>query len=494
MHTHPPLNDDELKAWFAQYGPGPLNEASDVEWDGLMNRIRRRSIRRRPRIFVMAGTLLLVLLIALPWAIHPTNPGVRRSPLTAQPIPHLPYASTLAAPPATSATWVDQTAISSMRPLAFISHGSLWVTSQNGTPIFIAHNASTPRWSSNRGFLAFIVSIPLQPGQIGAHPVLKIWSATTHQVVVSVPHTYQYAWRPGHDQVAAIANQELETIDVRPPGSTTRVLSTTKNWTDLLWSSAGSTLYASERVGTVQSFGLLHAFSGAPHATSSSVLLHLKQSGIQFAGLVPQQHTLLYWPDQQFSASLMADGSVLTALNLKTHKQTTLHVSLAHKGYLSLVPNEWAYMSGGGRNISGSKGVTLVNAHLQERTITAPKGQELIEPSVNANTGSVAMVVAQNLPNQTLNGKALLRWQKTRTLVVWSHGVFTPWLGAGAGVTDPHWGIGGHGILFIRQGWLWDMANAHAHPVRLVGPLSSTTYGYYGEIPWSHILAFASTR
>lgn len=502
MKSRFPLDDSELRRWFHRFGPPSLNqEMDDVNWTVLLNRVRSQTPNTRQLRFLAIGAGLLAMLVALPLALHPGKPLTLRpaKPPARSPanltVPAISLAHTQPAPARTSGTYVNTHAVSTLGSVAFISHGSLWAVPSGGSLTQIAQNASTPAWSHQSQYLGYIVSTPLQNGQIGAHPVLDVWDAQTHQHVLSVPHVYQYAWRPNHAQLVAIANQQLLLITFTARGVVLSHLGDPKShYTSILWSHTGLTLYASLRSGSAlsgQQFGTLEAFSRLSTHPHPTTLLRLKQTGIQLAGTVPLHHTVLYWTDPQFSASMMADGALLFAFQVLTHKTTPVGSSLPHPGYLSIPSgNPWVFMSGGGRQMTGGKGVTFVHVTRHTAALTTPKDQEFIEPAWNAQTGSLAMVVAQNQPT-VFGGASLVHWQNTRTLVVWHKGKLTPWLAAGAGVTDPHWIPGGHGILFIRQGWLWSMANASATPQRVLGPLSDTGPGYYGEISWSSIVAFS---
>lgn len=493
MKSRFPLDDTELHRWFYHFGPPPLDqEIGDVNWATLLNRVRSSTPSRTHHLgFAAVGTGLLAMLIALPTVLRPAKPPARSlAQLTTQ---SLPLAHTQPAPARTSGTFLNTQRVAALGSVAFISHGALWAMPSGGILTKIAKHASTPEWSHQSQYLAYIASTPFQNGQIGAHPVLDVWEAKTQQQVLTIPHVYQYAWRPHHAQLVAIANQQLLLITLTAKGPVLSHLGAASNdYTSILWSSTGLTLYASLRSGSAlsgQEFGSLKAVSHLSQHPHFTTLLRLKQTGIQLAGSVPLHHTVLYWTDPQFSASLMADGASLLAFNVLTHKTTRIGTSLAHTGYLSIPSQKtWAFMSGGGRQMTGDKGVTLVQATLHTTALTNPKGDEFIEPTWNPRTHSLAMVMAKNQP-KIFGGPSLVRWQNSRTLVVWHKGKITPWLAAGAGVTDPHWIPGGQGILFIRQGWLWSMASATTAPHRVLGPLSDTTNGYYGEISWSSIVA-----
>ncbi len=367
---------------------------------------------------------------------------------------------------------------------AYTNARGLWVSTTTGTLVHVTANASAddPQWSANGRYLAYATS-----GTFGANPLLHLYDRSAKKVILTQA-AYRFAWRPGHDLIAVVGATGIQLIAIHD--RSTRLVKTlgggTFDESHLIWSTHGVRLaYAVTRgkVGENHHDVVKEIQFGKDGATKPYTLFtSVANTGIWLAGFIPDSANILYWPDAQYSASLMADGAPLYLWLQATKQRTKFSLMLPFADYLSLDSSvQWAYMAGGLRVISGDKSIVLVTQGTSKKLYT-PQGTEAIEPSLNPSTGVLAAVLAENNANAAWGlSTAYHQWMTTRRLAVWQDGAWHVWKNAGTGVTDPVWAADGQGLFYLAHNRLWFLHGPRTVPIALLGPIASSQ-GYYGEI------------
>ncbi len=465
--------DKELRDWFDKKGLLPLQSAvmfDHARWRQERARVLSESWRphHSPGWWAIGVALVTALIFWAPWHLLGPKVGSPAAVGTA-PMPQLPKPALNLA---TAAQFGD---------FAFSNAAGLWMTIPTGSLVHVSSNnsATNPLWSSNGQYLAYQTS-----GLYGANPMLHIYNRISKSTVLTISAT-NYQWQPGHSVIAVVQNSDLRLITLNGDLNTTLDVYPGSVDGSVIWSSDGSQLaysltegslaqrhdVAYEVTGTAAGFGMPQSLFSAP-----------KGDGMWLAAFIPHSHNILYWIDEQYSASFMADGAPLDLWNAKTGQVEKFRAMLPYKDYLSLASSKlWGFMAGGPRIISGGKSIVLVDQN-RRRLLSTPKHVEAIEPAINPYTKQVAAVLAQNNENAAWNLLAAYhQWVQTRRLAVWNNGTWHVWSNAGTGVTDPVWTANGHGILYLANNWLWVISGPLAKPIPLIGPIPSTG-GYYGEV------------
>lgn len=474
------LSDKELRDWFDKKGLLPLQAPVmfDYErWHQLRNEIDRETStpHRRAGWWALGVAVLAGLIV---WAPQHHVASKTAFPVNSARKPRLP------------ALTLHLAKASEFGDFAFANAEGLWMTTPVGSLVHVSSNTSTtnPLWSYNGQYLAYQTS-----GLYGANPILHIYNRITKATVLSIS-AVSYQWQPGHDVIAVVQNSALRLITLQGNvAATSKIFPGTVDGS-VIWSSNGTYLAYSLTEGTL---GGRHDVATEVMATTAgfstpkTLFIAPKGDGIWLAAFIPHSHNILYWIDEQYSLSFMADGAPLDLWNATTGRVIKFPFMLPYRNYLTLGGGQpWGFMAGGPRVISGGKSVVLIN-HQQVRRLTTPKGMEAIEPTINPHTQEVAAVLAQNNENAAWNLlTAYHQWVTTRQLAVWKNGAWHVWSNAGPGVTDPVWGPKGQGIFYLAHNWLWEISGARVKPVPLLGPIPSTG-GYYGEILRSSLWSLA---
>ncbi|MCL5971751.1 MAG: hypothetical protein M1499_04220 [Firmicutes bacterium] len=464
-------SDKELRDWFDKKGLLPLQApvTFDYErWHQSRNDIhwKMSTPHRSPGWWALGVAVLAGLIVWAPWHLVASKTAL---PVVSVRKPKLPVPK------------LNLGIASELGDFAFTNATGLWMTTPTGSLVHVSSNtsATNPLWSSDGQYLAYQTS-----GLYGANPVLHIYNRIAKTAVLSVS-AVSYQWQPGHDIIAVVQNSALRLITLHGNVASTEKLFSGTVDGSAIWSPNGTYLAYSLTEGTL---GQRHDVATEVTATATGfgtpkpLFNAPKGDGIWLAAFVPRSHNILYWIDEGYSLSIMADGAPLDLWNATTGHVIKLPFMLPYRNYLTLGGGHpWGFMAGGPRVISGGKSVVLIN-HQQVRRLTTPKGIEAIEPALNPYTQEVAAVLAQNNENAAWNLlTAYHHWVKTRQLAVWENGTWHIWSNAGPGVTDPVWAPKGQGIFYLANNWLWEISSARGKPIPLIGPIPSTG-GYYGEV------------
>lgn len=472
------MSDEELRRWLGKRGPLPLR--SEARFDRarfrrLQTEHAERQSSRLSALWWITGIAVVALLsISIPGLLASHGVGGRRAHV-ATPTVKLPTPV------------VNLGLAESLGGFAYTNSRGLWMTTPHGKLIRVTSDRSVsyPAWSGDGEYLSYETS-----GQDGAHPMWHVYNRGTHKEILTLPGAAEAVWSPNLNQLAVVTPRGLQVESFTGSGFATDTLYKGQVSTSVIWSPQGKNLAFVTTSGSglgrrdvVQKV----AWQGGGWGGRAR-LFSLRGQGIQLASFLGTGGDILYWPDPEFSASVMADGAMLTLWRGKK-SQRTLSTMLTYQDYLSVKPSyarntdpQTAFMAGGNRDISGLKHVVLMNGG-RAKELPVPRGMEAIEPAEDPASGRVALVLARNGINasSSTNSQAYRSWVKTRQLAISSHGKLAVWTKAGNGVTDPFWAPGGQGVLYLQDNWLWLIKSQHATPQPVLGPLPSTG-GYYGEI------------
>ncbi len=375
---------------------------------------------------------------------------------------------------------VNRSLAKSLGPFAFANSQGLWMTTAGGELVYVSANthALNPSWSANGLYLAYETS-----GPNGADAKLNVYSVRLATTIYHQLSVYGMAWQPGHNVMAVWGTRSAVLSFSNAGAKTLGTLPVPHG--SIIWTSTGQRFIYSRTLGAgAKRYDQVYAVSvsGSRLGKPQALFRSAKGSGLLPAASFSNSHNLLYWPDPQFSASLLADGTTLQLWHADSGTTSKYLPMLPYPDYLAFGPkNRWAYMAGGPRAISGGKSVVLVQNGRAE-SLAVPTSVEALEPAMNAKTGALAAVLAQNNPNAAWGlGKPYRTWGQTRRLAIWERGIWTIWPSAGRGVTDPVWLPNGRGILYLANNRLWVVRGAHTPPQMVIGPIPSAG-GYYGEI------------
>ena len=365
---------------------------------------------------------------------------------------------------------------------AYTNSQGLFSTTATGSLLHISRSSSAtdPLWSFNGQYLAFETT-----GQDGLNAVLHVYEMSTHRVILSVSHVNAFAWQPRHN-LLSVMTSKLQLIALQ--GSRILPIATISGPIEAhyIWSSQGTHLaYAITEGAVGNRHDVVDEVTVSHQGLSSPVKAWRspKEEGVWLAAFLPQSRNILFWPDGQYSASLMADGAPLQLWHQKSGRITTYPSMLPYRDYLT-VPHatQFALMAGGPRTISGSDKAIVFVHHGLAHKLSNPPGKEVIEPNLNPTTGQIVAVVADNDTGASWGLLASYhQWVKTRELAVFSHHHWVVWTNAGRGVTDPVWAPNDKGVLYLTHNWLFYLGGETQRPQAVLGPIPSTG-GYYGEV------------
>jgi len=277
-----PCDEAELRAWFARYGPLPLDER------GRFNRERWQartlppwSRARAPRPWG-AGVGAAVVPGGLAIALHPAR-GPGRAAALPRPATHL-------------------AALGPTRPVLLVSPNRLLLASSRGVRS-LTHDPSAANraWS----FDARVVSCTTDSGS-----VLHIVTAIGAPLYPGPANGL--AWPPGHDERERVRTGEIQLLAVSGAG-VRPVEKPLGNHIDasVAWSRGGAVLfYAVRRLQGKDGEQVYHVTVGARGFGRRQPLFRSPQlTGMSLARELPRPRALLYGLDPGQSGSLVADGA-----------------------------------------------------------------------------------------------------------------------------------------------------------------------------------------
>jgi hypothetical protein len=469
-----------------------------VELDSLS--LARRARRRRTGLALTAAAGVVTVSVAAALAAtsgvthHEAPEGNSRTPATT-PTPH----ATASAAGVT--TWRGPGS------LAYISRGVLHVPdAQTGTDrtVTTSGRATTPAWSPDRRYLAYLVlggSDPLDdtPGSVLGPEQGEVWVYDQHgrhaTRVSAAGSSLQWSARGILGFLAPDATATHVTLRTWSPTSRGQDVADLGLSGTFSWSPDGSQVATTTLSRNGQGGTTTLVVSGAD---GSKPIIRYRQrgSGLLLNKWWPDGRGLLFWIDPQFSSSLAADGMDLMSLPNSTPTPRRLGSTL---GYATNVAtsnlNVAAIVLADGR-------FAWTRQHLRlcvftESRCSSPPGLNGLDadPTLSDTDATVFFVHGADEGDAfNADPSHYKAWYATRQLWEWSitGGEPMPIPRAGTAVAAPE--VHSHTLLYVRDNalWLLDLAS-DAQPVQVSGPLFSQAPppNYYGITDWRDSYAWS---
>lgn len=148
-------------------------------------------------------------------------------------------------------------------------------------------------------------------------------------------------WRPGASETLAY-DVDSETVNhsqlfvLAIPSMTPRLILTARFFNGFIWSPSGASLAVASVSAPPEPKGLLQLVPASGGAATT--VLSSSGNGFEPAAWWPDRRGVLYWFDEDFSASIAADGLRLDSIDLSTGKSTTLATALTYRNWLAWAP------------------------------------------------------------------------------------------------------------------------------------------------------------
>ncbi|WP_131820714.1 PD40 domain-containing protein [Desulfotruncus arcticus] len=234
-----------------------------------------------------------------------------------------------------------------------------------------------------------------------------------------------------------------------------------------------------------------------PVAGKEPVQLYVaRENGICSTGWWPDSKGLLFRIDPMHSASIMADGVGLYSLPLTGGEPQLLTTSLNHPEWLSWSPDgsKLLAVKGTGREIWLNKSLAVCDVKTGE-SIDLPQspGTVSLDPDWSPDGKYITYVQAAEPKEDISSAAGVASWERTRALwVADADGKNARQIKeAGTGIKRPLWSRDGAHIVYLKDNSVWLVDLSGGSPVKIIGtfPDATDSFGYYGYVSWSNILA-----
>jgi TolB protein len=374
--------------------------------------------------------------------------------------------------------------------LALVRNGDLYMVTKPGGPQRrLTHGlaASEPVFSPDGRFIAFLAGFEPAKGY-GRLEIVSTSGRLSRLRSATMAFPGQFAWNPRTD-VLAVWGGRLSLL--QPSGGGETVVRAGR---------VGSFAWAPD--GTGYAYSLTPPSPGAPPAdslyaktgTAKARLLVTAPAtgGLEIAGYWPDGKGVLYWNDPLHSASLAADGLVLSSLPLAGGRPKNLATTLPYPTWVQPNgPGRVLIVAGAGRIAWSGKELEACDVAAGVCTaLNTGQGSVAIDPAGTRGSAEIAWVLAKDLGGNTwgfASPTGLAAWNRTRVLRVAfdGKGAQPPLVVARGDVFDPVWGKAARELAYVQEGavWLWRGGS----PTRLaaLAPLNASTQSYYGYQSYS---------
>jgi len=220
------------------------------------------------------------------------------------------------------------------------------------------------------------------------------------------------------------------------------------------------------------------------------------KSGICSTGWWPDSKGLLFRIDPWHSASIMADGVGLYSLPMTGGEPQLLTTSLGYSEWISWSPDgsKLLTVKGTGREIWLNKSLAVCDVKTGE-SIDLPQrpGTVSLDPDWSPDGKYITYVQAAEPKEDISSAAGVASWEHTRTLwVADADGKNARQIKeAGTYIKRPLWSRDGSYIVYLKDNSVWLVNLSGGSPVKIVGafPDATDSFGYYGYVSWSNILA-----
>ncbi len=392
----------------------------------------------------------------------------------AAPIPSPP-----AAPP------VDIAAFAGLGELAFDWRGGLWLLDGDAHALQrIDEPGAALAWSPSSDWLAYT-----KPRAA----LVDLWvvraDGSARRRIAGLPDMkdLHFAWSPTADVLAVGATPVAgdSAVWIAAPSEPARIL--LHEGAGFVWSADGTTIIYATVLPFVRpedrddALWTIPASGAAPRQW-----LIAKRTGIVLEAAWPDGRGVLLLQDPQHSASLMADGALLSSYRFGDAAPRAL--SAVAVGTPRWLPDGHSVvlLTGGGRFSWNNKSLTRCDLSAMTcAPIAADPASVVLEPAVSPDGAHVAFVRA---PERGFTGfadrKALADWNAARRL--WAGPLDSPreLPALGQGIFAPEWAPDSRHLLFIRDDAAWLTDAEGSAPRKLVPDLGLQLQPW--SLSWPH--------
>jgi Tol biopolymer transport system component len=389
--------------------------------------------------------------------------------------------------------------------LAFVSRHALWVLDgSNGSLREVAATgAIDPVFSSDGRWLAYVTTgPPPRDGNVVTPPPSQLFIArsdgTAAHAVRGLAKASALAWSPTGDLLAVLNSGNDPGVTIVTPQGSARTIAGTAHASAFVWSPDGRQIAFA---GWYQ-YGALMSVSvngGSPvlwQAEHDNPAYPKSYDPAIPAKWLPDDEGILFWIDEDDSASIAADGLPLYLVRHAGGNARSLATTLVDPSVITASSNgAFAIDAGANRYLTMTKTVERCTAVTATCTkVSVPSGQVSIDPNLSAS--GKELVYAEG-PSADINFSQanVVKWYSKLSL--WTIGSVSKVpveLSGSDGGSVSSWSADGKRLLYQADDALWLLRTASTRPVKIASPLFPTDDwpNYYVQINWSDQFAWAA--
>lgn len=392
--------------------------------------------------------------------------------------------------------------------LAFVSEGRLEILDNDGSLRTVAGPTAggvdaSPAWSFDGQWLAFLHTMSIGAAEV-SNPTL--WIVRRGQSVATrlgSDTVNTFAWSPTADSLGFLAYGSPSTLDIERLGSGggLETLTLPNGSGGFAWSPDGSEIAFDGRIPAAMAptgqMSVVPAGGGPVTVEYQS-----DGNGLDLAGWRPDGRGLLFWVDDQFSASAQAGGLPLDSLALGASVPIELTQSLVGTEWLAAGPdNTVAVVVGGGREIwAPGRNVDVCSLDRNQCDgLLIGRGVVGLSPGWT-DTGGLDFTEAPAKSQLNLDffgPRVMQTWDHQNQLWSVQGGIasLVPVSAAPSGSVFVEPSTQGPDSVVVADDALWLVDPSSANlAVKVADPLFSSAGppGYYGEVDWGGTFAWSA--